>query len=145
MKNITQEAAVKFLQSIIYRFGVSKRVLIQQKLMLFTHVASCTKSKGLSIGGPLFSKKLSLFTCVAPRTKSKGLPIIGPLFSKKLILFTRVGPRTKNKGLSIDGPLFDKTYAFYTRDTAYKKQGAPDQRSTHLLLLLARASPRTKK
>jgi hypothetical protein len=26
--NITQEAAVKFLQSIIYRFGVPKRVLI---------------------------------------------------------------------------------------------------------------------
>jgi hypothetical protein len=25
--NITQEAAVKFLQSIIYRFGVPKRVL----------------------------------------------------------------------------------------------------------------------
>jgi hypothetical protein len=26
----------------------------------------------------------------------------------------------------------------------YKKQGAPDQRSTHLLLFSARASPRTK-
>jgi transposase InsO family protein len=26
--NITQEAAVKFLQSIIYRFGVPKRVLM---------------------------------------------------------------------------------------------------------------------
>jgi hypothetical protein len=26
--NITQEAAVKFLQSIIYRFGVPRRVLI---------------------------------------------------------------------------------------------------------------------
>jgi hypothetical protein len=25
--------------------------------------------------------KLMLFTCVAPRTKSKGLPIGGPLFS----------------------------------------------------------------
>jgi hypothetical protein len=30
------------------------------------------------------------------------------------------------------------------RSTTYKKQGAPDRRSTHLLLLLARASPRTK-
>jgi transposase InsO family protein len=26
--NITQDATVKFLQSIIYRFGVSRRVLI---------------------------------------------------------------------------------------------------------------------
>jgi hypothetical protein len=60
-----------------------------------------------------------LFTCVAPRTKSKGLLISGPLLSKKIMLFTRVASRTKSKG-------------------------APDQRSTHLLLLLACASPHTK-
>jgi transposase InsO family protein len=29
--NITQEATVKFLQSIIYRFGVSKRVLTDNR------------------------------------------------------------------------------------------------------------------
>jgi hypothetical protein len=47
--------------------------------MLFTRVAPHTKSKGLLIDDPLFSKKkLMLFTCVAPRTKSKGLLISGP-------------------------------------------------------------------
>jgi hypothetical protein len=35
-------------------------------------------------------------------------------------------------------------HTFYTCSTAYKKQGAPDQRSTHLLLLSAHISPRTK-
>jgi hypothetical protein len=35
-----------------------RRFLIQQKLMLFTRVAPRTKSKGLPIGGPLFSKNL---------------------------------------------------------------------------------------
>jgi hypothetical protein len=39
--------------------------------------------------------------------------------SLTIILFTRIAPRTKSKG-------------------------APDQRSTHLLLLSARASPRIK-
>jgi hypothetical protein len=43
--------------------------------MLFRHVALRTKSKGLPIGGPLFSKKIMLFTRVAPRTKSKGSAI----------------------------------------------------------------------
>jgi hypothetical protein len=60
-----------------------------------------------------------LFTRVALRTKSKGLPIGGPLLSKKIMLFIRVAPRTKSKR-------------------------APDQRSTYLLLLLARTSPCTK-
>jgi hypothetical protein len=99
--------------------------------MLFTRVAPCIKSKGLPIGGPLFSKKLMLFTRVALRTKSKWLPIGGPLLSKKTyafymcsiaykkqetpdrrpliqqkksILFTRVAPRIKSKGLPIDAP-----------------------------------------
>jgi hypothetical protein len=31
--NITQEAAVKFLQSIIYRFGVPKRVLMDNETL----------------------------------------------------------------------------------------------------------------
>jgi hypothetical protein len=60
-----------------------------------------------------------LFTRVALRIKSKWLPIDGPLPSKKFIHFTRVAPRTKSKG-------------------------DLDQRSTHLLLLSARASPCTK-
>jgi hypothetical protein len=47
--------------------------------MLFTCVASRTKSKGPPIGDPLSSKKKSiLFTCVAPRIKSKRLPIGAP-------------------------------------------------------------------
>jgi rRNA pseudouridine-1189 N-methylase Emg1 (Nep1/Mra1 family) len=46
-----------------------------------------------------------------------------------------------SQGLQIDIP---NHHTFYTRSTAYKKKGAPDQRSTHLLLLLACASPRTK-
>jgi hypothetical protein len=60
-----------------------------------------------------------IFTRVAPCIKSNVLPIDGPLLRKKVMLFTRVPPRTKSKG-------------------------APDQRSTHLLLLSACASPRTK-
>jgi hypothetical protein len=59
------------------------------------------------------------FTRVAPRTKSNELWIGGPLLNKTFMLFTRVAPRTKSKG-------------------------APDQRSTHLLLLSARASSCTK-
>jgi hypothetical protein len=37
-----------------------RRSLIQQKLMLFTRVAPDIKSKGLLIGGPLFSKNISV-------------------------------------------------------------------------------------
>jgi hypothetical protein len=37
-----------------------------------------------------------------------------------------------------------KEHTFYTRSTAYKKQGAPDQCSTHPLLLSERVSLRTK-
>jgi hypothetical protein len=40
--------------------------------------------------------------------------------------------------------LHTSSIAFNTRFTAYKKQGSPDQCSTNLLLLSARASPRTK-
>jgi hypothetical protein len=70
--------------------------------MFFTRVAPRTKSKGLLIGGSLFSKKtiitkkLLLFTCAAPRTKSKGLLIGGPHL---LLLSGRSSPRTKSKGL----------------------------------------------
>jgi hypothetical protein len=35
-----------------------RRSHIQQKIMLFTRVAPCTKSKGLLIDGPLLNKKL---------------------------------------------------------------------------------------
>jgi hypothetical protein len=51
--------------------------------------------------------------------KKREAPDRWSLTQKKLMLFTRVAPRTKS-------------------------EGAPDQRSTHLLLLSARASPRTK-
>jgi hypothetical protein len=40
--------------------------------------------------------------------------------------------------------LTQQNLSFYMHSTAYKKQVAPDQCSTHLLLLSARASPRTK-
>jgi hypothetical protein len=142
-------------------------LLLSKKLMLFTCVAPRTKSKGLLIGGPLLSKKLMFLTRVTPRTKSKGLPIGGPVFSeKKSMFFTCVAPRTKTKGLPIDGPhifyyfqhvlhrvqkvrgsrltVHTSSITFSTRFAAYKKQGAPDWRYTHLLLLSARASPRTK-
>jgi hypothetical protein len=66
------------------QWAPERRSLTQQKIMLFTRVAPRTKSKGLSIDGPLLSKKRMLFTSVAPRTKSKGLPIGGPLLSKNL-------------------------------------------------------------
>jgi hypothetical protein len=94
---------------------------------------------------PYSAKKTYVFSRVASRTKSKGSRSTVPYSAKKLMLFTRVALHTKSKGLSIGGPLLNKkTYAFYTRSTTYKKQGAPDWRSTHLLLLSARASPRTK-
>jgi hypothetical protein len=44
-----------------------------------------------------------LFIRVAPRTKSKGLPIGGPLFSKKQVFFTR-STAYKKKGPPIGGP-----------------------------------------
>jgi hypothetical protein len=42
--NITQEAAVKFLQSIIYRFGVSRRVLTDNHTQFkgVKFIRSCT-------------------------------------------------------------------------------------------------------
>jgi hypothetical protein len=40
--------------------------------------------------------------------------------------------------------LHTTSITFTMRDTAYKKEGAPDRRSIKLLLLLARASPCTK-
>jgi hypothetical protein len=103
--------------------------LFSKKSMLFTRVAPRTKSQGLLIGGPLFTKKSMLFTHVAPCIKSQGLPIGDPLFSKKSILFTRVAPRTKRQELPIDSPLFSKNVSFYMCRTAYKKPGAPDRRS----------------
>jgi hypothetical protein len=51
--------------------------------------------------------------------KKQGAPDWRSLTQQKLMFFTRVAPRTKSKG-------------------------APDQRSTHLLLFSARASSRTK-
>jgi hypothetical protein len=92
---------------------------------------------------PYSAKKLMLFTHVALRTKSKGAP--DQYFTHLLLLSARASPRTKSKGLLIGGHLLSKkTYAFYTRSTTYKSKGAPDQRSTHLLLLSTHASPRTK-
>jgi hypothetical protein len=113
--------------------------------MFFTRLAPRTKSKGAPIGGLLFSKNLCFFTHVAPRTKSKGAPNRRSLSLQKLSLFTRVVPRTKSKGLPIGGPLFSKNLCFlHALHRIQKAKMAPDQRSTHLLLLSARASPRTK-
>jgi hypothetical protein len=86
--------------------------------MIFTRVATRTKSKGLLIGGPLFSKTYSFYKCSIAYKKQEA-PDQRSLIQQKLMLF-------------------------YTRSTAYKKQGAPDRCSAHLLLLSARASPRTK-
>jgi hypothetical protein len=72
-----------------------------------TAAIGTTSETLLKIGGVFETEEVMLFTCVAPRTKSKGLPIGGPLFSKNM-LFTRVAPRTKSKGLPIGGPLFNK-------------------------------------
>jgi hypothetical protein len=77
------------------------------------------KKQGASDRWSFTQQKLSIFTYVTPHTKSERLPIDGLLLSKNLDFFTRVAPHTKSKG-------------------------APDQRSTHLLLLSARVSSRTK-
>jgi hypothetical protein len=90
----------------------------QQKFIFFTHVAPRTKSKGLPIGGPLLSKIYIFYMC-STTYKKQGVLNRRSLTQQKLMLSTRVAPRTKSKG-------------------------APDRRSTHLLLLLAHVSPRTK-
>jgi hypothetical protein len=61
-----------------------RRSLTQQKLRLFTCVASHIKTQGAPDRRSLTQQKLRLFTCVAPHTKSKGLPVGGPLLSKNL-------------------------------------------------------------
>jgi hypothetical protein len=123
-----------------------RRSLTQQFFFIFfTRVAPCIKSKGLPLGGPLLNKKIILFTCVAPCTKSKGLPIGGLLLSKKFILFICVAPCTKSKGLPIGGLLLSKKFILFTRvSSRIKSKGALDRCFTHLLLLPARTSPRTK-
>jgi hypothetical protein len=88
-----------------------RRSLIQQKLMLFTRLAPRTKSKGLPIGGPLFSKNLCFYTR-STAYKNQGVPDRRSLIQQKLKLFTHVAPRTKSKGLPIDGPLFSKNLCF---------------------------------
>jgi hypothetical protein len=114
--------------------------------MLFTLVAPRTKSKGLLIGGPLSREKFMLFTRVAPHTKSKGLPIGCSSLSKKTYDFYMRSTTYKKQGAPDRRSLTQqkRELAFYTRSTAYKKQGSPDRHSTHLLLLSARASSRTK-
>jgi hypothetical protein len=80
-----------------------------------------------------------------------------PYVAKTYAFYTR-STTYKNPGAPDQRSLIQqKVYTFYTRSTAYKKQGAPDRRyftqqkqgapdqhSTHLLLLSARAPPRTK-
>jgi hypothetical protein len=48
-----------------------------------TAVIGTTSETLLKIGGVSETEQVMLFTRVAPRTKSKGLPIGGPSFSKK--------------------------------------------------------------
>jgi hypothetical protein len=141
------------------------------KTYAFCTHSTAYKKQGALDQWSLTQQKFMLFTCVAPHTKSKGLQIGGPLLThQKFIFFTHVAPRTKSKGLPISGPLLRKIYVFYMCSITYKKQGvlnrrsltqqklmlstrvaprtkskgAPDRRSTHLLLLLAHISPRTK-
>jgi hypothetical protein len=83
-----------------------------------------------------------LFTRVAPHTKSKGLLIGGPLFSKKTYAFYTRSIVYKKQGAP--DRWSTSSITFSTRFVVYKKQGAPDRWSTHLLLLSARASPHTK-
>jgi hypothetical protein len=94
--------------------------------MLFTRVSPHTKSKGLPIGGPSLRKKLMLFICVAPHTKSKGL--------RRSLVIKKERKKERER----------EKHAFYTHSTAYKKQGAPDRRPTHPLLLSEHALSRTK-
>jgi hypothetical protein len=55
-----------------------RQSLTQQKLMLFTCVASHTKSKGLLIGGPLFSRNLCFLHVYHRVQKARGLLIDAP-------------------------------------------------------------------
>jgi hypothetical protein len=68
-----------------------------------------------------------------------------PYSAKKTYAFYTCNTTYKKQGAPDRRSLTQrKTYVFYTLSTVYKKQGAPDRHSTHLLLLLARVSPRTK-
>jgi hypothetical protein len=65
------------------------------------------------------------------------------LMSLTIILFTHVAPRTKSKG----APDRRSTHLLLLSARALlrtKSKGAPNQHCTHLLLLSARTSPRTK-
>jgi hypothetical protein len=75
--------------------------------------------------------------------KKQGAPDRWSLTQQKLSLFTYIAPRTKRKG----APNQRSTHLLLlsTRDLPHtKSKGAPDQCSTHLLLLLAHALPCTK-
>jgi hypothetical protein len=91
-----------------------------------------------------YSTKTSSFYMRSTSYKKQWAPNRWSLTQQKLILFTCVASHTKSKGSRSAVPYSAETYAFYTRSTTYKKQGAPDRRSTHLLLLSTCASPRTK-
>jgi hypothetical protein len=54
-----------------------------------TVVIGMTSETLLKIAGVSETEQVMLFTRVAPRTKSKGLPIGGPSFSKNRFFYTR--------------------------------------------------------
>jgi hypothetical protein len=68
------------------------------KTCAFYTRSTAYKKQGAPDRQSLTQQKFILFTCVAPCTKSKGLLIVGPLLNKKLILFTRVAPHIKTRG-----------------------------------------------
>jgi hypothetical protein len=74
------------MRNIAYKMSGApdRQSLTQQKLILFTRVAQCTKKQGAPDRQSLTQQKLMLFTRIAPRTKSQGLSIDGPLLSKNL-------------------------------------------------------------
>jgi hypothetical protein len=79
--------------------------------MLFTCIAPHTKSKGLPIDDPLFSKKTYTFYMRSTAFKKQGaLDRRSLIQQKETYAFTRV--RTKSKGIPIGGPLFRKNLFF---------------------------------
>jgi transposase InsO family protein len=131
--NITQEAAVKFLQSIIYRFGVPKRVLTDNGTQFKgAKFSKCCADFGIDhqpssaahpqINGQvertngllLQGMKIRMIQDLEARGRNshKELPSVLWALRRSLTqknrLFTRVAPRTKSKGLPIGGSSLSK-------------------------------------
>jgi hypothetical protein len=87
--------------------------LFSKKTYAFNTRSTAYKKQGAPDRWSLIQqKKLMPFTRVAPRTKSKGLLISGPLFSRKTYSFYTRSTAYKKQGAPDRRSLIKKTYVF---------------------------------